>query len=108
MALQNFARRSFWTLSSSLSRSLNGPESRIISNKISVANFSAVVEKWSAQNRLELDSAISTVDHARRHFHSTPAFHKRDDLSRGQMVASMPKVDEGTMGEGLIDVTFDE
>nr|CAG4647419.1 EOG090X0DZ9 [Megafenestra aurita] len=67
------------------------------------ANFSAVVEKWSAQNRLELDSAISTVDHARRHFHSTPAFHKRDDLSRGQMVASMPKVDEGTMGEGLID-----
>nr|CAG4649701.1 EOG090X0DZ9 [Scapholeberis mucronata] len=31
-----------------------------------------------------------------------------DDLSRGQMVAAMPKLDEGTLGENLVDVTYNE
>lgn len=108
MALKNFAWRSFWTLPGSFSRSLNGPDSRIISNRISVASLSSQSEKWWTKSRLDLDNATSTVDHARRHFQTCSASLKRDDLSRGQMVASMPKLDEGTLGEHLVDVTYDE
>ena len=104
MALKNFAWRSFWTLPGSVSRNLNGPDARIISSPISVASLSSSSEKWWIKN---LDNA-STVDHARRHFQTCSARLKRDDLSRAQMVASMPKVDEGTLGEHLADVPYDQ
>lgn len=108
MALKNFARRSFWTLPSSFSRILSGPESRIISSRITVANLSSLSEKWWTKNRNELGSATSTVDHARRHFQSSSPCLKRDDLSHGQMIASMPKIDEGTLGEHLVDVSINQ
>nr|CAG4651344.1 EOG090X0DZ9 [Simocephalus serrulatus] len=72
------------------------------------ANLSYLSEKWWTKNPIELDTATSTVDHARRHFQSSSPCLKRDDLSHGQMIASMPKIDEGTLGEHLTDVSFNQ
>jgi hypothetical protein len=108
MALKNFVRRAFWTLPSSFSRHSSGQNARIVSNCISVNLLSSHSYKWSAKNRLELVNGTSTVDHARRHFQTCATCLKKDDLSRGQMAASMPKQDEGTQGEKMLDVTYDE
>nr|CAH0110497.1 unnamed protein product [Daphnia galeata] len=107
MALQNFARRAFWTLPSSFSRHSSGHDARIICNRISVNWLSSQSEKWSTKNRLDLNGT-STVDHARRHFHTCATRLKKDDLSRAQMAASMPKQDEGTQGENMLDVIYDQ
>lgn len=107
MALKNFARRAFWTLPSSFSRHSSGHDARIICNRISVNWLSSQSEKWSTKNRLDLNGT-STVDHARRHFHTCATRLKKDDLSRAQMAASMPKQDEGTQGENMLDVIYDQ
>ncbi|XP_046650724.1 30S ribosomal protein S11, chloroplastic-like isoform X1 [Daphnia pulicaria] len=108
MALKNLARRAFWSLPSSFSRHSSGLDARIISNRISVNWLSSQSDKWWPKNQLDLDNGTSTVDHARRHFQTCATRLKKGDLSRAQMVASMPKLDEGTQGEKLFDVPYDE
>ncbi|KAK4007839.1 hypothetical protein OUZ56_012990 [Daphnia magna] len=108
MALKIFARRAFWTLPSSVLRQSNVLGTRIISNRISVPCLSSHSDKLWLKNRLDLDNGKSTVGHARRHFQTCVSRCKKDDLSRAQMVASMPKLDEGTQGENMQDVTYDE
>ena len=108
MALKNFAWRSFWTLPSTFSRSYLVPDSRIISSGFSAALLRSQSEKWLTKSRFDIGSGTSTVCHARRHFQTCSVDLKRHDFSRGEMAASMPKIDEGTQGEHLVDVTYNE
>lgn len=108
MALSNFAQR-FPFLYPSFRQILGGGE------KILVASVGRPLACWTVITALRKDcnvcTPISLEHHARRHFHSNQSLHagtKREILSRGEMAASMPKVDEGTEGEKILDLNLSE
>nr|CAG4642057.1 EOG090X0DZ9 [Eurycercus lamellatus] len=72
------------------------------------ANYAAL--KSSDNFCLNPFIAQNLADHARRHFHSASALQdsKKYELSRGQMLASLPKEDDGTEGEKIADYSLTE
>jgi len=107
MALSNFARR-FPSLNPSFRQILGGGEKNL------VASVGRPLACWTVITALRKDcngTPINPEHHARRHFHSNQSLHagtKREILSRGEMAASMPKVDEGTEGEKILDLNLSE
>nr|CAG4646588.1 EOG090X0DZ9 [Macrothrix elegans] len=107
MALRNLFRTSFWTGPTSFSRNLCALDNGNHPSHYSTLGGDLVTKKWWTKN-LDLENVNCDVDHARRHFHACNSLLKREDLSRKQMALSMPKQDDGTLGENLADFNFDQ
>lgn len=107
MALNHVVRR-FCSVQRSSWLRANVPEIRIPIAPLSTSSFGLPAKNCGTDTCSSLlYDRFNVQNHARRHFHVgqwLAAGTKREILSRGQMAASMPKLDEGTEGEKLADL----
>nr|CAG4638747.1 EOG090X0DZ9 [Cyclestheria hislopi] len=97
MAFAKFAKASFLTPLTKISRNLALIESRSISATSDHSVVRNQQEKWSRSCTRNPNERPT-----RRHFHGSSPLLKRED--RREMLASMPRMDEGTEGEKYVDI----